>query len=505
MFLCSCLLLVPMVLAGSLKLKGGNPHEGFHLTITDRWIKTLINIFVSDKQFGEVNLDRMDLRYIEDNAFRLLSGIGIDTLILSNNQLTLLRKYTFAGLTDLRVLDLSHNTINQIENSFDHLSNLQILDLSHNLLNKLGPKDFFGLTKSYQIHLKGNTELIVMGARPNVDYNSKTTGERLFGAEIFVKICIHDTKLMSLEHYTHGDRLANDCRADKYYVGDTLDMAKLDITEFEKGWYKITDAPIREIVLSGNRISRLTSEMFNDLPESISSVDLSYNKIVRLEKGIIVNQHLREMNFEHNEIIEIEDDVFASTDLTSLSLSHNNLTNTQFAATLPSNLKEIHLNNNKITEISGKSFLKLKKLTHLYLGKNNITNIHKDSLRGLSNLEFLDLMSNRLKIEAGSFTDQKEQLRIYLDVNDANEFNFNELPDEEKIHSVYLGSIKPWNLTPEVNDRLPQALQIIDLQEKRVDNLLATDVFIRPPEYLYLIWNDDNPISITELRPQFFN
>ena len=503
MFLWSCLLLVPMVLAGSLKSKGENAQKGFHLTTTNRWIKTLTNFSISDNPFGEVSLDRMDLRYIEDNAFRLLSRI--DTLILSNNELTLLRKDTFAGLTNLRVLDLSHNTINRIENSFDHLSNLQILDLSHNQLKKLGPKDFFGLTKSCLIQLEGNAELIVIGAKPNVDYNSRTTRERLFGAETFVKICIHDTKLISLEHYTDDDQLAKDCSADKYYVGDTLDMAKLDITEFEKGWYKLTDAPIRDIVLSGNRITRLTSEMFNDLPESISSVDLSYNKIVRLEKGIIVNQHLREMNFEHNAIIEIEDDVFANTDLTSLSLSHNNLMNTQFAATLPSNLKEIHLNNNKITEISGKSFLKLKKLTHLYLGKNNITNIHKDSLRGLSNLEFLDLMSNRLKIEAGSFTDQKEQLRIYLDVNDANEFNFNELPDEEKIHSVYLGSIKPWNLTPEVNDRLPQALQIIDLQEKRVDNLLATDVFIRPPEYLYLIWNDDNPISITELRPQFFN
>ena len=477
--------------------------EGYHITTTNRWMKTLTNISVSKYPNRIADLNNMHLRYIEDNAFRFFRHI--DFLILSNNKLTLLRKDTFAGLTNLKILDLSNNAINRIENSFDHLSDLKSLDLSHNLLKKLGPKDFFQLMNSCYIELMGNKELIVMDARPNVDYKSSgNTHESLFGAENIVKFCIKDNKLISLEHYIDDYLLESDCYASRYYLGGTLDMAELDITEFKKGWYKLTDAPIRDILLSGNRITRLTREMFNDLPESISSVDLSYNKIERLEKGIIMNQHLREMNFEHNEIIEIEDDVFSNTDLTSLSLSHNNLRNTQFAATLPSTLKEIHLNNNKITEISGKSFLKLKKLTHLYLGKNNITNIHKDSLRGLSNLTFLDLMSNRLKIEAGSFTDQKKQLGIYLDVNDANEFNFNELPDETKIHYVYLGSIKPWKLTAEVYDRLPRGLQIIDLQHNRVYDLLATDVFIRPPEYMYLIWNNDNPISITAIDPPTF-
>ena len=507
MLLWSCLLLVPMVNVRGIPIKKIYLERGYEPIITNRWIKTLTMVSGFNDRNGEMKLDHMDLHHIDDYAFGSFGRISI--LKLSNNKLTSLTKYTFSGLKSLVFLDLSHNSIEKIENSFDHLTDLQSLNLSHNLLKKLRAKDFFGLTWGgifgCRINLEGNQDLIVIGARPNVHYDVTNSRERLFGAETIVKTCINNTTLISLEDFTDDDDLADDCYAEQYYMGGNLDMKNMGITGFKKGWYKLRNAIIRDIDLSGNNITRLTSEMFNYLPQSISSLDLSYNKIVRLEKDIIMGQNLREMNFEHNEIVEIEDEVFDNTDLTSLRLSHNNLTNTRFAATLPTNLKEIHLNDNKITEISGSSFLKLKKLTHLYLGKNKIKVVHKDSLRGLSNLEFIDLMSNRLKIKAGSFRDQKNELGIYLDVNDANEFNFNELPEVEKIHYVYLGSIKPWNLTAEVYDRLPRGLQIIDLQEKRVDHLLPTDVFIRPPEYMYLIWNNDYQISTTEFKPEVAN
>ena len=489
MFPWSCLLLVPMILAREVEFPVkrspvGDQQQGYQVKTEWRWIHILKGFEVSgDRLVEEVNLDDMKLHHIKEKAFRNVSSIK--TLILSNNLLASLAENTFEGLTNLERLDLSNNSINQINNSFHHLSHLKILDLSYNKFKRLVPKDFVGLPKSCNIFLKGN-ENVVVGARPNVDYNSGNTIESLFGAEIIVKICIKNTKLFALEHYTTGKQLASSCRLDKYYQGGSLNMAKLGISEFQKGWYKLRHTPVREIDLSGNRITRLTSEMFNDLPEEISSVDLSHNKIVRLEKGIIVNQHLREMNFEHNGIIEIEDNVFTNTGLTNLRLSHNKLTNTRFAATLPPTLKEIHLNDNKITEISGKSFSKLNKLENLLLRKNLITKIYKDSLQGLTALKHLDLMSNRLTIEAGSFKDLRNLFSLYLDVHDANEIDIRVFADTKNIEEIYLGSIISWDLRSNTLSNMPNNLILFRLQKEGLIYVIP-DVLIRPPENMYII------------------
>ena len=505
MFLWSCLLLVPTILAKEEEFPVTDSptkmqRSEYHPKIDFRWMNILTDIEIIGHPSTYLDLSYKYLKHIEDNAFRNLSH-HIKHLNVSHNCLESLGKDTFAGLTNLELLDLSYNVISRIENSFSHLSNLKILDLSYNA-GKLVPKDFFNLTESCHILLKPiPIPMDVSVSVENAAYASNSNLEHAFEAKTIVKICIHDAKLISLEHYTNGDQLPSGCRTDKYYAGGTLNMAELDITEFEKGWYKLRDATIRDIYLGGNRITRLTSEMFNDLPENISSVDLSYNKIVRLEKGIIVNQHLREMNFEHNEIIEIEDDTFINTNLTSLKLSHNQLTNTTFAATLPPTLREIHLNDNKITEISGKSFLKLNKLENLLLRKNHITKIHKDSLEGLSALKNLNLMSNRLKIDAGSFKHLKSLEVIILDVNDANEFDVREFDGMPKILSIYLGSITSWNIPRDTLINPPKKLFVIDLQKYNV-LFLSSEVFIRPPEYMYLIENNANLFIYTRLMPK---
>ena len=490
MFLWSCLILFPMVLAEEVQsqLEPLFPFAMLYPNYTTQIRYDRAKILTGVELFGfpstTVDLSRQRLEYIDDNAFSNVTHAKI--LNLSRNMLTLLEKDMFAGLINLESLDLTSNSLHQLTSPFTHLTNLEFLKLTECNLDKLVPKNFFGLIKSCVIVLDGNS-VRVMGSKPKVGYAFTTTPELLFGPETTVKICIKNSKLISLEHYFDGEHLASNCRADRYYVGGILDMTELGIAQFEKDWYKLRAAPILEIYLGANRITRLTSEMFNDLPESISSVDLSNNKILRLEKGIIVNQHLREMNFEHNEIIEIEDDTFTNTNLTILKLSHNNLTNTQFAATLPPTLTEIHLDNNKITEINDMSFLKLKQLTYLYLSKNNITNIHKGSFRGLSRLQYLELMSNRVIIEKDSFRHLRSLRSMMLDVEDAGDLDLSEFGSLPNVQTIFIGSVFSWNYPRKPVRNKRKQLTVDQVHDSSQLFLPLRFAMNRPQEKLYLI------------------
>ena len=412
MFLPNILLFVPMLLAsGRVQIKT--------VVKFSRHFPNARNpIEIIGYRRKEVNLSGLRIEGFQDNALKNVSHISI--LDISNNFLTKIPDLLFASLTNLEHLNLSHNGISALRRPFVHLTNLKNLDVSNNRLTSLGRSNFFGLTTSCVILLKNNfievisSELFENKSCPINNLTDLKSREKLvafetlpFGADI--KICINDTKVMSVEYYFGGDKiLANGCsKVSLGYKNQSLDLSSLGIAEFQKGWYKLGDSDINLIFLRFNHITRLTSEMFNDLPASISTLTLFSNKIQRLEKGIIVNENLEKINFVNNNIIEIEDDVFISnSNLTSLTFGFNKLTDTKFALTLPRSLQVLHLQSNEIAEIFPESFSKLNNLMSLSLSYNSITVIHRDSFRGLSNLRELSLRHNEVQIvEAGSFQD----------------------------------------------------------------------------------------------------
>ena len=383
---------------------------------------TIESIKVIGYPSEELNLSGLSIRSFSENAFENVDHIKI--LNISNNLLSELGDSQFASLTNLEFLDLSQNIIHGMRKPFVGLSNLIDLDLSDNSLMDLEAGYFFGLTDACVIWLEDNdihtmsTELF-----ENKSYPSPISEPKLprpsTGIIDRIVVCINSTKLVSVEDYTKGKKLARGCR--KYYrkSGGVLELNSLHIAKFQEGWYKLKGLDVHHIDLSHNYITHLTSEMFNALPESVRIVDLTMNKITRLDRGIIVNEHLRFINFKENGLIEIDDDVFINTNLTVLSFMFNELKDTKFAATLPPTIKKLYLDANKINEIFRDSFSKLNKLEELTLSSNNITVIHRDSLRGLSGLKKLSLADNRMqKIESGSFQDLPKLEKLFLSSND---------------------------------------------------------------------------------------
>ena len=321
--------------------------------------RTLGSIKVRGDPSEELNLSGESIVDIKDNAFENVSHIK--SLNLSNNYLTELRPSPFASLTNLELLDLSKNAISNMTRPFAHLSNLKHLDLSYNIMTELMADHFFGLPKSCNILLKENT----ISFRSDEDLRNKyhlilNTEEIRHKhdfsptSEPYVKICIDADRLISVEHqirrYEYEDP-KNQCNVETFNPDGSLRLNSLRIVEFQKGWFKLRNSVINHINLYDNYIFNLTSEMFNDLPESVRSVDLTHNKFVSLEKGVIVNKHLRAMDFTRNKIGKIEDDAFINTNLTTLDLRKNKLKDMKFVDTFPPTLTDLVMCDNEIDEL----------------------------------------------------------------------------------------------------------------------------------------------------------
>ena len=465
MFLSSCLLLLPIILATEVKFKNNN----YVITIEKKVVNTLKNIEVIGDPSKELDLSGLTLHEINKNAFDNVSHVKI--LDLSNNALTRLWEDAFAKLMNLEKLVLSQN-IKTLMKPYDGL-------MRHGYS--------FGLTKPCDILAK-------------CDPNSATITDLcqyvLYDYSTQIKICINDTKLMSAEHYTKDEKLASGCSIRTLEANRILSLNSLGIAEFQKGWYKLRDSTLNHIDLRGNLITRLTSAMLNDLPEIIIIVDLSNNNIKHLEKDIIVNKHLREMFFMSNSIIEIEDDVFINTNLTNLILSNNQLTDTTFAATLPPTLKNIELRLNRIVEISGKSFSKLNQLEALDLDENYIMDTHRDSLRGLTGLKYLRLGHNNLKnIKAGFFKGVTALEFLHLESNFIANLELSVFADLKNIKSIFLSSNGLSKLTRNSLIDLPDSLEVLDLQNNTLRDVKA-GIFVNSPKYELLLNN--NKISSIE-------
>ena len=518
MFLSRCLLLVPMILATKIEVQINN----YVVKTDDSILNALVSIEVIDDPPEELNLSGLRLQAIYDNAFENVTHIKI--LDLSNNSLYCLAEEQFASLTNLELLNLSRTNISRFTKAFVGLNNLKVLDLSYTKITDLKTSDFFGLPKSCVILLKGNvhvrtisTELFEDESRtvnftevnhPQVEDNQRVIDNDTYygGKTIHIKICINYTELISAEHYTEDENLASDCVIATSHLGGVLSLSSLGIGKFRKGWYKLQDLSIHHIDLSSNNITRLTRKVLNDLPESISVVNLAHNNIKRLRRGFIVNEHLRELHLAFNSIIEIKDDVFINTNLTTLTLSHNQLTDTKFAATLPTTLTKIELEYNELTEISNDSFSKLNKLEVLMLDENYILEIHRDSFRGLSGLKDLSLVSNKLtKIDAGCLKALTALEVLDLKLNKITELDLGVFADLKNIKKIILSWNSLSNLTRDPLIDLPDSLEVLDLQSNVLLNMKA-GIFVNSPKYELLLSNniisdiEDGSFNLPHLR-----
>ncbi|XP_025990987.1 protein artichoke isoform X2 [Solenopsis invicta] len=91
---------------------------------------------------------------VSPGAFRSLPNLL--TLHLGMNSLEILPKERLQGMEHLRILNLTHNRLKELEEFPEDLKSLQILDLSYNQIGIVGKVTFKNLISLVELHLYGN-------------------------------------------------------------------------------------------------------------------------------------------------------------------------------------------------------------------------------------------------------------------------------------------------------------------------------------------------------------
>lgn len=104
------------------------------------------------------------------------------------------------------------------------------------------------------------------------------------------------------------------------------------------------------------------------------------------------------------------------------------------------NLKDINLNGNQITELTGREFSGLTRLTTINLADNRISLIHPSTFQNsLPNLAYIDLKNNQIsEIFDGTFASIKNIYYVGLDGNNLRRLKWNLFQNSNKVRILVL-------------------------------------------------------------------
>uniref|UniRef100_A0A665TQ64 Ig-like domain-containing protein n=1 Tax=Echeneis naucrates TaxID=173247 RepID=A0A665TQ64_ECHNA len=320
--------------------------------------------------------------YLHHNKIRSIDGrrtrelVSVETLDLSNNDITELRGHCFTAGLQIRDLYLSNNKISVLEfGALDHLgSTLQVLRLSRNRISQI-PVKAFQLPKLTQLELNRNRIRQVEGL----------TFQGLSSLEVL------KLQRNSISKLTDG----------AFWDLAKMKVLHLDynsLTEVNSGsLYGLTS--LQQLFLSNNSIARINPDGWK-FCQKLRELNLSYNNLTRLDEGsLAVLGDLHTLRLGHNSISHITEGAFRGLKAVRvLELDHNDISgtieDTNGAFSGLDSLNKLTLFGNKIKSVAKKAFSGLETLEHLNLGENAIRSIQPDAFSKMKNLKTLLIQSD---------------------------------------------------------------------------------------------------------------
>lgn len=398
-------------------------------------------------------------------------------IYLQKNNITSIRDDTFIGLLNVNLLNMSRNTIVDIESrAFLTLAFLQELDLSYNLIGQLPARmDFPGSIMSLQL-----------------SHNQLTV--------------IEDFTFQYLEKLKHLNLKRNKLSSIKRHalaglkVLDTLNLADNALTELPENLFSYLSC-VREISLAGNRFQKIPnfSHLYN-----LQVLNMSRNALtsVYLENNFAEAQKLEVLDFSHNQVADIPGYVFRSvfSSVKHLNLSFSgvksidestfflekleslDLSGNEHVSNLPKSLmvlekteiKSLRLSRMKINDVSVfhsvLHMTQMEELEQLELSHNQIHSLPEDIFQRTINLQVLDISFNHLRGTQGMHLGLSNLRTLYLNGNKFSAIPFiaHEHCDEYDPPTV-TPSIIP---TPErIWCRLLESLTHLDLSRNSIRSL----------------------------------
>ncbi|XP_076032645.1 chaoptin [Oratosquilla oratoria] len=311
---------------------------------------------IQDGDFGDVQVENMrlmsnNIRHIADKTF---SGMGntLQSLDLSNNELTAVPRKAFGRLSILEWLNLHSNHIPELlEEDWDHFHNSLItVFLSENDIDIVPRKVFSRCRRLLWLNLESNNIL-------KLESDSLSKSIQTLGLS------------HNLLYSFPSDAISN-------------------------------IHPLSWLFLRGNLIDRLPEGGFA-VKKILDRLDLGENFIRFIPDNLFNNTlTVRDLHLDFNLLTELQDEAFKGLNPGRLYLSANNIFNISDKAFLggpQQSLVMLDLEKNSLDTVP-KALSQLKNLRYLYLPDNKIKEVPEDSLRAFcETLEALSLSGNFLK------------------------------------------------------------------------------------------------------------
>ncbi|XP_069487641.1 toll-like receptor 3 isoform X2 [Ambystoma mexicanum] len=434
-----------------------------------------------------------------------LSGTGIQTLMLSKNQITRIKNTTFMGLlkTNLTVLDISVNNLTVIDNnSFASIPHLEYLSLEGNHIAHLSPLTFSGLPNLKLLNLRKCLGGAKQSQIEDFSFQPLSGLENLIMDEnIFPRITenmftgLKSLKYLNLCSCSIGLRTITNTTfsslADSSLI--SLNLTKNRITNLQSGAFSaLRHLQVLEVGIN-NIDQELSGDEFKGL-DNIEVIYISYNKHLRLNSNSFrYVPSLRRLMMRRNLMsnLDLSPSPFQSLhNLTVLDLSNNNIANMQeniFSGL--QNLEILNLEHNNLARLwknanPGGPVLFLKGMPNLQiirLGYNGLDEIPEGAFKGLSKLMYLEMQYNMLNLlKPLLFHDQASLKSLNLQKNlvtSVEEVVFQ--PIFKTLETLYMAS-NPFDCTCE---SIAYFLNWLNTTKANVPELSSKYICNTPPKY----------------------
>ncbi|KAI2808861.1 hypothetical protein BLOT_000002, partial [Blomia tropicalis] len=339
-------------------------------------LKRLRQLYLDSNELTKIGTDSlptnmigMETLSISHNRFdsipdhRLMSSFApnLKSLSLSHNQIKLVQTNSMPNMTALETLDLSYNRISVIESfAFSGLVNLVTLDLTGNVLRSLSPDVFNELRRVEYISLANNWLQFI----PN-NLLKVTTASPSF-AEALKTLNVDHNPMIRLREDLNSVGNFDHLRTLTSQHGNISIIASHDFIGFES---------LTQLYLEDNQIQTISPSAFRPL-SSLIELDLSQNRLDNLpEERLNGLFQLQMLNLSRNSLTELPHFTSDLGNLRTIDISYNKISRIESFGHLSPSVHDISLRHNTISWIANNAFQNMSSLTRLDLRQNFLTQL----------------------------------------------------------------------------------------------------------------------------------
>lgn len=404
-------------------------------------------------------------------------NLVIESLDLSHNDLIVITDSSLSKLRSLSRLYLQNNVISTIEDgAFLGLVSMEVLNISSNFLNKLPPELFTETRSLKEIYISNNT----MSELP----------PGLFDG-------LEQLQILDLSQNQLANKWINRGTFSGLLRLVILNISFNRFTKIDQHMFRDLYS-LQKLNLDHNEIVTIDEHSFSEL-RNLHSLTLSNNKITHIHLHLFSDLHvLHELFIDSNKIKHIDDNAFDNmTSIEDLVLSDNLLSAIPISIRKLRSLRSLDIGNNNITHIHGDHFRGLTELFGLRLVNNKISYLSEDAFEHLTQLQVLNLASNNIKIAApGCFRKNSNLKLLRMDGNEIINIDgiFNTL------NNLIWLNISGNKITYFDFRNLPSKLEWLDLHQNYIENFVNDDMYAQVNiKLLDLSFNNISQLKVTSI------